>query len=321
MPFEFQEYKDKRRQRPIVPARRRFPLLRLLLVALAAFIGYYTGLINRIADSLPLPKNKVFEASLDWEISCKDAGGVPTRLNKGYALCSWTLSDSAYISRMVAGGEKRIPLVLPNTFLRYVASLRKADTSKVHWIAPIEDFANAKLVIHEDSVTSEYQHVQLEDSSYIWRDAATGCRFPGFCPRPPLEWASLSITEGFNFEGQESLLAMDVFRGVGEAPILPVLPGRVLDMGKDSSGYFVLIDHGNNVSSRMSGIATLNDSLKVGRSIAMDDVVGRLAPQDSSAFFLSMRQNGKFVRWEDFYSAAHVLDSTDVKAFEKMLGL
>lgn len=305
MPIEFQEYKGKRMR---VNNRHKFPLFRLLLVALAAFLSYWTGLITAIANALPLPGNEETVDLENWENICKSYGGTPFALEKGLVQCSWIINDST------------LSLSLPNPFLRYVASLRKSESSKLHWVALAEDFSTARLVLHEDSIPYEYLHMTNKDSSYVWVSKNTGCRFPGVCPQQPLQWSAMEITGDFDFEGQESLLAMDIFRGVGEAPILPVLPGKIMDVGKDSLGYFVEIDHGYNVTSRTSGLGALNDTLSVGKVILADVPVGRLNPQDSSAFFLTVRQNGLFIRWDDFYAAAHPVDAKNIASFEKSLG-
>ena len=113
---------------------------------------------------------------------------------------------------------------------------------------------------------------------------------------------------------------MDVFLGIGEAPIYPVLSGRILETGRDSSGFFVEIDHGYNVMSRTSGMGVLGDSLSVGKSIDMNTVLGRLSPKDSAVFFLSVRQNGQFVRWTDFYASTHPVLPDSILSFEKTIG-
>lgn len=305
MPIEFQEYKGKKKR---VISRHKFPLLRLIFVAVAAFFVYWSGLVTTIANALPLPGNEETEDMENWENICKSYGGTPFALEKGLAQCSWIINDST------------LSLSLPNPFLRYVASLRSGAASKLHWVAPADDFSNARLVLHEDGNVYEYLHLANKDSNYVWVSKNSGCRFPGVCPQLPMQWSALTITDDFDFEGHESLLAMDVFRGIGEAPILPVLPGKVLDMGKDSLGYFVEIDHGYNVTSRTSGMGALNDSLSVGSLVLADASVGRLNPQDSSIFFLTVRQNGLFIRWKDFYAAAHPVDAKDMATFEKSLG-
>lgn len=304
MPVEFQEYKRKRKP---INFQHKFPLIRLVLLTLAAFLAYWSGLAAKIADALPLPESgdKAIET---WDSRCKLNGGTPFALQQGLAQCSWIVEDSVPLTR------------LPNPFLRYVASLRKSVKSKLHWVAPVDDFNNAVLVMHEDSLPNVYFRYMKEDSSYIWVSKSSGCKFPGVCPRLPLSWSALPIDDNFDFEGQESLLAMDVFLGIGEAPIYPVLSGRILETGRDSSGFFVEIDHGYNVMSRTSGMGVLGDSLSVGKSIDMNTVLGRLSPKDSAVFFLSVRQNGQFVRWTDFYALTHPVLPDSILSFEKTIG-
>lgn len=305
MSVEFQEYKGKRKN---IKTRHKFPLIRLLLVAAAAFAVYWSGLLRTIVDALPLPGNEEVVVVDNWENRCRTYSGTPFALENGLAQCSWILNDSSLVQN------------LPNTFLRYVASLRKSEVSKLHWVAPIEDFANARFVLHEDGNPFVYLHMMTKDSSYVWISKNTGCRFPGICPLLPMESSALPISDGFDFEGQESLLAMDAFSGIGEAPIQSVLPGIVIASGKDSLGYFVEIDHGFNVTSKTSGIGFPKENLFVGDSIKAGANIGRLSPQDSSAFYLTVRQNGLFVRWSDFYAAAHPVPQDQIGEFEKSLG-
>lgn len=305
MPFEVQEY--KRKKNPCNP-QHKFPLIRLLLLATAAFFAYWSGLTSKIAEALPLPGNAEDVPVETWDFRCRQYGGTPFDLQRGLAQCSWVLDDSVPLMR------------LPNPFLRYVASLRKGEKSKLHWVAPVENFRDAVLVMHEDSASSVYLHYVNEDSTRFWISKNTGCKFPGVCPQLPLEWSTLPISDGFDFEGQESLLAMDVFYGIGEAPIYPVLPGRVLEMGHDSLGFFVALDHGYNVVSKTSGMGVLSDSLSVGDSVGVASVLGRLSPKDSATFFLSVRQNGLFIRWTEFYALSHPVLPESLSSFEKSIG-
>lgn len=305
MSVEFQEYKGKRKK---FSTRHKFPLIRLLLVAAAAFLVYWSGLIRTIVDALPLPGNEEVVVEDNWESRCQSFGGTPFSLENNLAQCSWILNDSSLVQN------------LPNSFLRYVASLRQSNVSKLHWVASAEDFSTARFVLHEDGNPYVYLHIMGKDSNYVWISKNTECRFPGICPLLPMESSALPITDGFDFKDQESLLAMDVFSGIGEAPIQSVLPGIVISTGKDSLGYFVEIDHGFNVTSKTSGIGFPKDNLSVGDSVKAGVAIGRLSPQDSSAFYLTVRQNGLFVRWSDFYAAAHPVPQETILQFEKSLG-
>lgn len=298
MAVEFQEYRGKRK--PINP-QHKFPLLRLLLLAVAAFVVYWSGIPSKIANALPLPGNEPEVVVETWDSRCVAVGGEALAVNDSLGQCSWQLGEND-------------SLLLPDPFLRYLSSLRKVASPKLYWYARMDDFGSPLVVVFDNGSRENYYRMMKQDSSFVWI-GDKGCRFPGVCPHMPLEWSALTITEGFDFEGQESLIAKDVFRGVGEAPIHAVLPGRVLDLGKDSLGYFVEIDHGNNISSRTSGMGLPADSLKVGDSVKVDVPVGRLAPMDSSEFYLDLRENGRFVRWKDFYAEAYPFSSDEIASF------
>jgi len=307
MPVEFSEYRCKRKYKS---EPHKFPLFRLVILGLVLLLAYQVGLFSKVAEVLPLPGGKTLPDRPSWKIICEDHSGRSFDLENGLGQCSWYVRDS-----MAA---------LPNDFLRYVASLRRGKVSVIHWVASTEDFSRALFVLHEDSVSHAYLHVPMADSSLVWVDEATGCRFPGLCPNQPLGWSSLAISEDFDFSGQEALLAMDELRGLGEAPVHPILPGRVLESGKDSTGYFVVIDHGYNVTSRMSGIFRYERdsiSLNPGDLVDTRTQVGRLAPRDSSAIFLTIRRNGHFVRWSEFYEESHPVDSLKISRFKEQIGL
>ena len=307
MPVEFSEYRCKRKYKS---GDHKFPLLRLILLALVLLAAYYLGFFEKVVEVLPLPGGEPLQERPSWRVSCEENMGRSFELENGLGQCSWYVRDS------MAG--------LPNGFLRYVASLRRGHVSVVHWVASVDDFSKALFVLHEDSVTHTYLHIPLADSSLVWIDESTGCRFPGLCPNQPLGWSSLAIPEDFDFSGQEALLATDEIRGLGEAPVYPVLPGRIMESGKDSSGYFVVIDHSYNVISRMSGMFRYEkDSvfLKPGDMVGINTQLGRLAPWDSSAVHLTIRRNGHFVRWNEFYGETHPVDSIKISKFKEQIGL
>ena len=258
-----------------------------------------------LVDKLPLPGNEEPAPPVveEWIEGCTSYDGTPFELKDGYGQCSWVVNDS---------------LMLPNAFLRYVRNLA-SDGAKIHWVAPKKDFGEALLAVLEDSTRHVFLHMTREDSSKVWVSSKTGCLFPGPCPHVPLGWSALSIMDNFDFEGQEKLLSADVFSGLGEAPIYPVLPGVVLEAGRDSLGMFVELNHGNGITSRMFGIGSWKMAPVVGRHLGVKDVVGRLSPQDSSSFFLTVRQNGLFVRWKDFYKSTHPVDSAQIAIFKKHL--
>ena len=307
MPVEFSEYRCKRKYKS---GSHRFPLFRLILLGLALLLVYRLGFFSMVVEMLPLPGTSGIGDKPSWKVVCEKYSGKAFELDGELGQCSWFVKDSM--------------AELPNSFLRYVASLRKGPVSTLHWVAPVGDFSKAVFVLHEDSVQNTYLHIPMADSSWVWIDASTGCRFPGVCPEQPLGWSSLSISDDFDFSGQEALLAMDKLRGIGEAPVRPILAGKVLAAGKDSLGYYVEIDHGYNVSSKMSGLFRYERdsiSLTPGSWIDSHALVGRIAPKDSSAVYLTIRRNGHFVRWNEFFAERHPVDSAKVSKFSEQIGL
>ena len=69
----------------------------------------------------------------------------------------------------------------------------------------------------------------------------------------------------------------------------------------------------------MSGMYPVNaaDTVPfiVGEYLDVGSTVGRLAPRDSAKFFLTVRQNGSFLRWVDLYAQTHPLDSAEIAKF------
>jgi hypothetical protein len=301
----FSEHRCKKRYKP---KRYNYPVVRILLFCVAVVLFVRLGFAEKVVQLLP--GSTVVEAS-DWKSRCETMRGKAFELKNGLGQCSWVVSDSVFY--------------LPNDFLRYIASQTNSMHPKLHWVAPRDRFSEAVLVQVEDSLVRTFIHVRGQDSLYYWVDIADGCRYPGLCPRQPLDWSALTITGDFDFEGQESLLAMDAMLGIGEAPIHPILPGIVLSSGKDSLGQFVVLDHGNNVTSRMSGMDPVipADTLPFleGEYLDMNSIVGRLAPRDSATFYLTVRHNGFFVRWADLYSQTHPLDSAEIAKFLQKIEL
>lgn len=305
MAVEFSEYRGKRKRSF---HKRRFPLLRLLFLLILVILAQVFGLFRKAVEALPLGVNEAPVVEFTWETMCDSSRGSYTELKNGLLQCSWNLKDSI--------GE------LPTSFLRYVVSIRDIDAVKLVWVSDKDDFTTGRFVrLEGDSLVRDFVLVEKKDSTRYWIDANNGCRFPGLCPQRPLGWAAIPISVNFDFQGQESLLATDVFIGEGEAPIFPVLPGVVLGIGKDSLGYFVEIDHGDNVTTKTSGMGYWTKPLSVGDTVLADVPMGRLLPQDSAAFFLTVRQNGLFVRWNDFYGYSHPVDSSSIAIFKKRIDL
>lgn len=301
MAVEFSEHRCKKKYKP---KRQNIPVFRVLILIFAVFFAFKLGFVDKIIQALPLPEKDEPVAQLTWEDLCANYGGTGFALKNGLVQCSWVVRDTLKI--------------LPSPFLRYLMTQKNAGVQKIHWVAMDGSFEKPLLVQYEDSLVYTYLNVMLEDSSYVWIDAKSGCRFPGLCPSLPLDWSNIVISESFDFEGQDRLLAEDAFLGPGEAPVHPVLAGVVLDVGRDSLGPFVEFSHGNNVVSRMSGV---NTSLAPGDTVDVNSVVGRLPPRDSAEFFLTVRRNGHFVRWADFYKDAHPVSDGEIAKFKSQIGI
>lgn len=304
MAVEFSEYRGKRKK-PF--HRHRFPLLRLLFIAILVVLAQVFGLFHKVVDALPLAVDKAPEQVLSWSDLCDSAGGTFSSLKKDLVQCSWYLGDTA--------------ITLPNMLLRYVASMPEPGAANLHWVSTRDDFKNGLLVKLEGDSNRNYMFVEKNDTLKFWINETNGCRFPGLCPQLPLGLKLLPITVNFDFAGQESLLAKDVLIGVGDAPVFPVLPGIVLDAGRDSLGYYVELNHGDNVTTRMSGLGHWDTYLKVGDSVSVNVPVGYLETKDSALVFLTVRRNGLFVRWNEFYNATHPVDSASIAIFKKKNGL
>ena len=87
---------------------RKFPLIRIIIVFTLIVVAYTNGWFHKLVDMLPLPGNEepAPPAVEDWIAGCTSYDGTPFELKNDYAQCSWIVTDS---------------LMLPNTFLRYVA--------------------------------------------------------------------------------------------------------------------------------------------------------------------------------------------------------
>lgn len=305
MPIEFKEYSFKSQS---AHKKRKIPIIRIVLLLSLAFAAYKSGLVTDIAKSLPLFADKT-EPRTPWIELCYKSSGNALEVDSIVAECSWNLKDSFDLSR------------LPFNFLRYIAEIRRLPNATLRWVAPQNNFSNAIYVTLQDSITDSYLHYQKKDSSYVWIFKGNGCAFPGVCPEMPLLWSALPINENFDFEDNELLLTTDVFKGIGEAPVHPVLSGVVISRGRDSLGFFIEIYHGENISSKISGLGLLDEKLSIGDSVKNESVIGRLYPKDSSMFFLTMRINGKFMRWKNFYDLTHPVTEQELLNFEKKVGI
>ena len=308
----FREYKNLKPKR-----KKRIPIIRTLLGLFLLYGVYSSGAVQKayqfIEEKNRHPQKELTYADFEteWREGCEFSHGSPfTMKKKFWGGCSWTLKSAADIS------------MLPeNSFVRYVANIPGSSyPQKVHWMSDTANFWKPKIIgVQSDSTVNWYFYWMMADSSYAWV-RADGCRYPGVCPRNPLSGGAIPIFSNFDFGGREELLLKDLFIGIGEAPVLPILAAEIVSVEKDSLGYKIFLNHGGNLFSRVSGISLISPGIQAGAKIQADDVLGRLSPSDSSAFFLEVLRNGRFVRWDDFYRETHVAEANYVTRFRMDAG-
>lgn len=307
----FREYKNFK---PGWKPRRRIPIIRGLLVVLLIYAVYASGAVGKVSAFIESQRSSPIAvpdySDAPWQERCAASGGKSFVLKRGLGQCSWTLASAKEVSSLPE-----------NSFVRYTATAPSVTYPiRVHWLSDTTDFWNPKVLgIQDDSAKRWFFRLMLADSSYAWV-RPDGCLAPGYCPRNPLQGGALPISVDFDFAGREDLLLKDLFMGIGEAPVYPVLPARVVSVSKDSSGYGLLLDHGGDLFSRVSGLSRLSPGVDAGAVIAENAPLGRLSPSDSAVFFLEVLRNGRFVRWDDFYKASHVALPEDVAAFRSEIG-
>lgn len=311
--MEFREYKSSKKKRT---GHRRFPVIRIIfIVACVSFLyarGYVDRLVQKVSQISSQPQQNVSaeETALSWNRWCAVHGGTSFTLKAGMGQCSWRLR-----------GKSDTLLNFP--LLRYYVENESSHFPKnVHWLAPISDFRNPVLLgVQSGTQLHWISRMRGADSSFVWVNAR-GCRFPGVCPGNPLAGGALPIPDDFDFEGRESLLMKDLFLGLQNSPVISVLPGRVISVSKNSNGYVVELDHGGNLLTRSSGLASVAQGIVPGASVKGFSTLGRLAAVDSASLYFEVIRNGKFVRWKDFYAETHaVKDSAAVRAFRGRFGV
>jgi hypothetical protein len=98
------------------------------------------------------------------------------------------------------------------------------------------------------------------------------------------------------------------------------MAGRVMSVFKGTQGYTVEVDHGGNLMARYSGLSSLGAGIVAGASVNTFTIMARLAPKDSATFNLEVIRNGKFVRWNEFFTQAHPIPDTVFATFRRELG-
>lgn len=308
----FREYKNFK---GCWKSKRRIPVIRILLLLAAIYAVYASGAVGKAYHLIEEKRNSVgaVEPFLpgNWAEACEHSGGKAFALGrKRLVQCSWTISGAASLANLPEHGTLRYAVSAPGTLYPIQA----------HWLADSTDFENPLVIgFGMGSSVRWIFHVMLPDSNFAWT-LADGCRFPGACPRNPLQGGALQIQDDFDFGGRENLLVKDFFSGIGEAPVFPIFSGRILSVERDSLGFRILIDHGGNLFSRISELSQIAPGIEAGKFLSADEELGRLPPSDSAGFFLEVLRNGRFVRWDRFFHEAHVASARDIDGFRSQIG-
>jgi murein DD-endopeptidase MepM/ murein hydrolase activator NlpD len=310
---------------PVRP-RRKAPVLRIALLGLLAWFCYQqftTGWLSRFWDrraeqTATVPVVATPKPDTTWKGWCQEQSGQAFDLSKELAQCSWAFANR---DEMLRAFQDEAPSIVHR--LRYAADrVLIGYPLQVHWVAPHGNFRYPRLLdLQTPSASLRLVGIPVDTVPWIhWLDAASGCAFPGTCPHDPLEGGAVPIPADFDFEGREYLLVRDLFRGIGESPVFPVLPGRVISISKEASGFTVELDHGNNLYSRASGLASIFNGVEEGSRMDSKTPVGRLSAQDTASFHLEILRNGKFVRWQDYWNETHPVDAGHFATFRNALG-
>lgn len=307
----FREYKNFKVN---LKAKRRVPVIRVLLLVGAIYAVCASGAVEKAYRLIELRENSTgsFEPLRpeSWTEDCEFSGGKAFILKGSLVQCSWAISNAGAFATLPKHGVLRYAVTAPGT----------SYPLQVHWLADSADFQKPFVLGLKTGKSVRWLfYTMLSDSSFAWV-GEDGCRFPGACPRNPLQGGALQIRDDFDFGGRENLLVKDFFSGIGEAPVYPILPGRVLSVEQDSTGYRILLDHGGNLFSRLSELLQIAPGVESGKVLSADDEIGRLPPSDSAGFFLEVLRNGRFVRWDRFFREAFVADAHDIDSFRARLG-
>jgi hypothetical protein len=149
---------------------------------------------------------------------------------------------------------------------------------RVRHVFSIPDEITDSIGIYGNSISI----VKGKDSP--WYNSSSGCKFPGPCPVMPLRQAHKNT----------SISAVNA-----------VLPGRVIKIEQDSA-FCITLYHGENIYSKMSGLAGLSGHVEVGKDISPDSALGLVLQK--SDLSLEITLNGKSVRWDKFYGATRLLE-------------
>lgn len=331
MSFVSRDFKPRRSPAPTGP--RKVPLLRILLLVGTVVLLWNSReeLSKRISN--PLPWIQSFWTPSPAEptpvvLSRSDrlalAGGKRFRLKQGSIQESWRIQTLVRMQGVLEFYEderiqtlvRTLSAVHRTPFRSGVLDLVFRDTTKgqLPLFARFADSSGSRAIFR--------MPLHPEGREYRYIDVSTQCIWLEPCPVDPLAGGVVPIEADFDFGGREYLLTHDLFRGIGETPVVAVLPGVIRDMRSDSArGSWIEIQHSNNQSSRSLGLAAVAEGLQVGDRVEQGQAIGRLSARDTVELMFQFRRNGQFVRWESFLRESRPLDPRVIATFQKNLQL
>jgi hypothetical protein len=150
----------------------------------------------------------------------------------------------------------------------------------------------------QDSIWISGNSINItKNKDSVWRDKKSGCKFPALCPVMPLKGSAIPqkfAKEDYNAER----IFRNKFSAIGEAPVNAILPGKILNVERDSL-FSITIYHGENIYSKTSGLYNINK--QIGNIVSPDSVLGSLPPNDTAFIFVEITRNGKYELWDRFY--------------------
>lgn len=334
MSFVSRDYKPRRS--PPSSGPRKIPVLRILLFAgILAFGLFHRHQVEKtVRELVPVvitwwnemttKEKPVVAPILGRNESLAIAGGKVFHLPKGSVQESWRIHDARSLATVLDFySDSRIQSLIRTMVKADQPKLRAGvldlifrDTSE----GQLPLFARYSDSIKVQSILRMPLNPVGEDYHYF--NLATHCIWLESCPDDPLAGGVVPIPLDFDFGGREYLLTHDLFRGIGETPVVAVLSGKVRDVRTDSSkGTLVEIQHANNQVSRSLGLASLAEGVHVGSRVEQGQAIGRLSARDTVELVFQMLRNGQFVRWENFLRESRPVEPAVISTFQKELQL
>jgi len=324
------DYKP-RRSPPPPTGPRKIPLFRIAL--LIAIVVYSHSHWSHLKSSMQVVFPTVQRTWEEWVqrsdsgvpsgLTRKEqlsfAGGKSFRLRQGYLQESWRIQNAERLRTVLSLYNDSLCV----TLIRTLVEIRGGGV-----------FASGVLdIVFRDSAESLPLLARFRDSlgvvsilkypyesGYVYINADTHCEWLEECPMEPLQGAAVSIDADFDFTGREHLLTHDLFRGIGESPVVAVLPGVVTRAEMDSKlGGLVEIVHPNNEMTRSMGLAAIADGIKPGTKVEQGQPVGKLSARDTAELVFQLLRNGRFIRWEEFRKESHPANDSLFATFQQSL--